>query len=90
MMTFFKGMLTPKITLLKKINNLERDVDNLKASYSSLLSKTNGLEKFCQETVESVNSIFFKEKVKEVEKAEKDQKQMFDDKASVFSWEDEE
>lgn len=90
MMTFFKGMFTPKITLLKKINSLERDVNNLKASYSSLLSKTNGLEQFCQETMESVNSIFFKNKTAELEKAEKDQKQMFDARASVFSWGDDE
>ena len=61
MMTFIKSLFTPKLTLLKKIKNLERDVENLKQSYSSLLNRVNGLDSFCKETMDSVNSIIFED-----------------------------
>lgn len=88
MMTFIKGLFTPKSTLLKKINNLERDVENLKQSYSSLLNRVNGLDSFCKETMDSVNSIFFEDKKEEYKKEKEKQDQKFSDTASVFDWGD--
>ena len=88
MMTFIKGLFTPKSTLLKKINNLERDVENLKKSYTSLLTRVNGLDSFCKETMDSVNSIFFEDKKEEYKKEKDKQDQKFADTASVFDWGD--
>lgn len=88
MMTFIKGLFTPKSTLLKKINNLERDVENLKQSYSSLLNRVNGLDSFCRETMDSVNSIFFEEKKEDYKKIKDKQDKQFGDTASVFDWGD--
>lgn len=88
MMTFIKGLFTPKSTLLKKINNLERDVENLKQSYSSLLNRVNGLDSFCKETMDSINSIFFEDKKEEYKKEKDKQDQKFADTASVFDWGD--
>ena len=88
MMTFIKGLFTPKSTLLKKINNLERDVENLKQSYSSLLNRVNGLDRFCKETMDSINSIFFEDKKEEYKKEKDKQDQKFADTASVFDWGD--
>lgn len=90
MKTFIKGLFTPKSTLLKKINNLERDVESLKKSYSSLLTRVNGLDSFCKETMDSINSIFFEDKKDEFDKARKTQEQRFNDNANVFSWDEEE
>ena len=88
MMTFIKGLFTPKSTLLKKINNLERDVENLKQSYSSLLNRVNGLDSFCKETMDSVNSIFFEDKKEEYKQTKDKQDKQFGDTASVFDWGD--
>ena len=88
MMTFIKGVFTPKSTLLKKINNLERDVENLKQSYSSLLNRVNGLDSFCKETMDSVNSIFFEDKKEEYKQTKDKQDKQFGDTASVFDWGD--
>ena len=88
MKTFIKGLFTPKSTLLKKINNLERDVENLKKSYTSLLTRVNGLDSFCKETMDSINSIFFEDKKEEYKKEKDKQDQKFADTASVFDWGD--
>lgn len=88
MMTFIKGLFTPKSTLLKKINNLERDVESLKKSYSSLLTRVNGLDSFCKETMDSVNSIFFEDKKEEYKQTKDKQDKQFGDTASVFDWGD--
>ena len=88
MKTFIKGLFTPKSTLRKKINNLERDLENLKQSYSSLLNRVNGLDSFCKETMDSVNSIFFEDKKEEYKKEKDKQDQKFADTASVFDWGD--
>ena len=88
MMTFIKSLFTPKLTLLKKINNLERDVENLKQSYSSLLNRVNGLDSFCKETMDSVNSIFFEDKKEEYKQTKDKQDKQFGDTASVFDWGD--
>lgn len=88
MKTFIKGLFTPKSTLLKKINNLERDVENLKKSYTSLLTRVNGLDSFCKETMDSVNSIFFEEKKEEYKQTKDKQDKQFGDTASVFDWGD--
>ena len=86
MKTFIKGLFTPKSTLLKKINNLERDVENLKQSYSSLINRVNGLDSFCKETMDSVNSIFFEDKKEEYKQTKDKQDKQFGDTASVFDW----
>ena len=88
MMTFIKGLFTPKSTLLKKINNLERDVENLKQSYSSLLNRVNGLDSFCKETMDSINNIFFEDKKEEYKQTKDKQDKQFGDTASVFDWGD--
>lgn len=88
MKTFIKGLFTPKSTLLKKINNLERDVESLKKSYSSLLTRVNGLDSFCKETMDSINSIFFEEKKEEYKQTKDKQDKQFGDTASVFDWGD--
>jgi hypothetical protein len=88
---FFKTFKIKVISKrIKKINNLERDVENLKQSYSSLLTRVNGLDSFCKETMDSINNIFFEDKKDEFDKAKKAQEQRLNDNANVFSWDEEE
>ena len=84
MMTFFKGLFTSKKTLQDKINNLERDVSNLKATYASLLEKVQNLESYNKEVLENINSIFFEDKKEEVKKAKDHQAAKYTDAANVF------
>lgn len=90
MTTFIKGLFTSKKTLQNQINNLERDVSNLKATCASLLEKYNNLENYNKEVIDNINSIFFEDKDKEIKDAKLTQKMNNDDRASVFSWDDEE
>ena len=88
MMTFIKGLFTSKKTLQNQINNLEKDVSNLKATCASLLEKYNNLEKYNKEVIDNINSIFFEDKEKEIKDAKETQRINNYDRASVFSWDD--
>jgi regulator of replication initiation timing len=79
-------LFTSKKTLQNQINNLERDVSNLKATYASLLEKIQNLESYNKEVLENINSIFFEDKKEEIKNAKDTQAAKYSAAANVFSW----
>lgn len=97
MINLFKNYISKK-SLLKRIEVLEHDNSNLKASYSKLrLEHDNlklehdSLKKYNEEMINEVNKIYdyTPNSKKEDKNQKKEQNDYIDSLNSVFSWKDE-
>ena len=90
MTNILKYLFYPKKKLVKRINELERDVENLKHSHKSLREDLENLKKYNKEVLDSANSfIFGKPSVKQDnDDTLKKQNDTFKEQASVYDWGD--
>lgn len=88
MTNFFKYLFYPKKKLVKRINELERDVENLKHSHKSLREEFSDLKKYNEEVIKNLNSIFYEEPEREKNKIERDKnvEQRNKDITDLFDW----
>ena len=90
MTNILKYLFYPKKKLVKRINELERDVENLKHSHKSLREDLENLKKYNKEVLDSVNSFYFeKPSVKQDDDDNlKKQNDTFKEQANVYDWGD--
>lgn len=90
MTNIIKYLFYPKKKLVQRINELERDVENLKHSHKALREDLENLKKYNKDVLDNINSMVFgKPSVKQDEDDYiKKQNETFKEQASVFGWGD--
>ena len=90
MTNIFKYLFYPKKNLVKRINELERNVENLKHSHKVLREDLENLKKYNKDVIDNINSMVFGKPSVKQDDADilKKQNDTFKEQANVYDWGD--